>query len=106
MEALVSSDVYSKIQEFVQSHALAVREVEHAPEGRTDAASRIRGNALAAAVKAMVVMVKRGSARLYAVVCVPGDRRVSFDEVKRVLNGDDARFAPQDRAAALTGCVM
>lgn len=102
-----SVSVYERLMSFAASNGLPVRELDHAPEGRTDLASKIRGHSLASAVKAMVVMVKRGkSDRRYFLACVPGDRRVDFSAIKRLGAGDDVRFAPEDRAASMTGCVM
>lgn len=98
---------YERIYQFGLAHGLLLREVEHLAEGRTDVVSKMRGNELSAAVKAMVVMVKRGKLdRRYFLVCIPGDRRVNFDTIKKLGAGNDARFAPEDRASALTGCQM
>jgi Ala-tRNA(Pro) deacylase len=103
----VDIDIFDRIIALLAQGGADYRLLEHAPEGRTDIASRIRGNSLAEAAKAMVLAVRREDGdRRFALAVVPGDRRVSFDAVARVMRGRKASLASADDAGALTGCAM
>jgi Ala-tRNA(Pro) deacylase len=98
---------YDRIINFTNDHQIPFREVEHSPEGRTDVVSAIRGNRIEQAVKAIVMIVKVDrKVRRKFLICVPGDRRVSFTKVARAGGGGEARFAPPELAESLTGCAM
>jgi Ala-tRNA(Pro) deacylase len=98
---------YDRVLSFLNEHEIPFREIEHAPEGRTDVVSAMRGNRIEQAVKAIVMIVKLDrKTRRNFLICVPGDRRVDFSKVAQVAGGGEARFAPPDLAQALTGCSM
>ncbi|WP_328545786.1 YbaK/EbsC family protein [Streptomyces platensis] len=82
------------------------RLIEHAPEGRTDVVSALRGNALAQAAKCIVVRVKvtKKSSR-YALAVVPGDRRVDLARLKELYDARHVSFADQATAERLSHCV-
>jgi Ala-tRNA(Pro) deacylase len=102
-----SGELHDRLVALFQEGGATFRVVEHAAEGRTEVISEIRGNALAQAAKAMVLMVKQGKKdRRYFLCVVPGDRRIDMDVVKSLGKGTHAMFAPQDIAEKLAGCVM
>ncbi|MDK0521947.1 YbaK/EbsC family protein [Streptomyces sp. ML-6] len=81
------------------------RIIDHAPEGRTDLASELRGHRLEMAAKCMVVNVRRkqdGDHHVLAVV--PGHRRVDLRSVRKLFGGNDATLGDRDEAERLTGC--
>lgn len=91
---------------FVQNK-ISFELIIHEPEGRTDLASKIRGNKLNEAAKAMVLMAKfQNGCQKYYLAVVPGDCRIDFEAVKRFSKGSKVRLAPADKASELTGCVM
>jgi Ala-tRNA(Pro) deacylase len=80
------------------------RVIEHEPEGRTEIVSGYRGNAVAAAAKCIVVMVKVGKkVTRYFLAVVPGDARVDLAALKESVGGTYVAFASTDRAEALAG---
>ena len=80
--------------------------IEHAPEGRTEIVSPLRGNTLAEAAKCIILMVKIGKkVTKYVLAVVPGDARVSLDAVKSLLGGTYISFASTDIAERLAGSV-
>jgi Ala-tRNA(Pro) deacylase len=81
------------------------RIIDHLPEGRTEAASKLRGHALDAAAKCLVLRLKTGKARRYVLVVVPGDRRVDIAAVRDLYGSRNAAVAPAAVAERLTGCV-
>jgi Ala-tRNA(Pro) deacylase len=99
---------FDKIVELLQKNNVVFRVVEHIPEGRTEAISKIRGNELRQGMKAMVLMVKLNKKdRKYYLAVVPGDQSLDMNAIKsysHALGG--VMFAPIDRAAALTECDM
>jgi Ala-tRNA(Pro) deacylase len=85
----------------LEDYGIRYRVIDHPPEGRTEAASVIRGHPLAQAAKCMVVEVRM---ERYALCVVPGDTRVDLDAVRRLYGGTRARLAPQQTAERLTNC--
>ncbi|WP_328321975.1 YbaK/EbsC family protein [Streptomyces sp. NBC_00388] len=82
------------------------RVLAHPPEGRTDAASLLRGHPLRQAAKTIVVRVALGRKKSrYVLAVVPGDRRVDLGAVVGVAGGVRAGFADRATAERLTGCV-
>jgi Ala-tRNA(Pro) deacylase len=78
--------------------------IDHAPEGRTELVSPLRGNELSQAAKCIVVMVKLGKkAKRHVLAVVPGDARVDLGALKRLLGGTYAAFASPDVAERLAG---
>jgi threonyl-tRNA synthetase len=105
MEA-VKQDAYAHLIQLLENQGAHYRAIDHAPEGRTEVVSELRGNPLAHAAKCMVVMVKLDKKeKRYCLAVVPGDAKVDLNAVKRLYEGEYAGFAPQPVAEELTGCV-
>ncbi|MFE9701945.1 YbaK/EbsC family protein [Streptomyces sp. NPDC005930] len=82
------------------------RVIDHAPEGHTERASRLRAHPLPQAAKSLVVRVATGRrSRQYVLAVVPGDRRVDLDGVRGTYGGAEAAFAARDVAERLAGSV-
>ncbi|TYC13388.1 YbaK/prolyl-tRNA synthetase associated domain-containing protein [Actinomadura syzygii] len=80
--------------------------IDHAPEGRTDLVSALRGHDVARAAKCLVVMVKIGKkVTRHVLAVVPGDARLDLQAVKALLEGTYAAFASRDKAEELAGSV-
>lgn len=54
------TDTYDRFIALLDGGAARYRLIDHASEGRTELVSALRGNALAAAAKCLVIMVKLG----------------------------------------------
>jgi Ala-tRNA(Pro) deacylase len=103
MEAL---DTYSRLIELLDRHNASYRLIDHAPEGRTEVVSPMRGNALSQAAKCIVLMVKIGKkVTKYILAVVPGDRKVDLQAVKAQMGATYVAFASQDIAERLAGSV-
>lgn len=82
------------------------RLIDHAPEGRTEAVSALRGHHVAQAAKCLIIMVKVGKKRKrHVLAVVPGDARVDLQAIKALVGGGYAAFADRDRAEELAGSV-
>src|SRR5262249_10801772 len=82
------------------------RLISHALEGRTEAASIIRGHRLAQAAKCIILQVRNGKKTTqYVLAVVPGDRKVDIEKVNRLFCGTSAAFAPRKIAERLDRTV-
>jgi Ala-tRNA(Pro) deacylase len=95
---------YAKLVALLDGGGARYELIDHAPEGRTELVSPLRGNELSQAAKCIVVMVKLGKkAKRHVLAVVPGDARVDLDALKRLLGGTYAAFASPDVAERLAG---
>ncbi len=102
----MADDAYERLIAFLDTGAARYRLIDHAPEGRTEIVSPMRGNVLADAAKCMIVMVKIGKKQTrYVLAVVPGDVRVRLNAVKALFGGTYVSFASQDVAERLAGSV-
>jgi Ala-tRNA(Pro) deacylase len=101
-------NVFDKVVSLLQTHHTTFRVLEHPPEGRTEYISKIRGNELCQAMKAMVVMAKMTKKeRKYYLAILPGNCSLDLNAVKEFSNATEGvMLAPLDRAKALTECEM
>jgi Ala-tRNA(Pro) deacylase len=101
-----SADTYIQLIAFLDQHGVAYRLIDHAPEGRTEIVSPLRGNALSQAAKCIVLMIKLGKkVTRYMLAVVPGDARVDLQAVKALMRGTYVAFASSDIAERLAGSV-
>ena len=99
-------DLYERLVSELDAAGARYRLIDHAPEGRTDVVSALRGHPVAAAAKCLVVMVKVGRKQSrYVLAVVPGDARVDLAAVRGLLGGTYVAFAGKDKAEELAGSV-
>ncbi|GAA4631870.1 hypothetical protein GCM10023196_062950 [Actinoallomurus vinaceus] len=99
-------DLYERLIADLESAGARYRLIDHAPEGRTDLVSALRGHDVASAAKCLIVMVKIGKKQTrYTLAVVPGDARLDLQAVRALLGGTYATFASKDRAEELAGSV-
>lgn len=99
---------FDKIVELLQAHDIPFRVCEHEGEGRCDVISKIRGNELGQAMKAMVIMAKMNKKdRKYYLAVIPGNQSLDMNAIKRFSGAlEGVMLAPADRAKAFTECEM
>src|SRR5260221_14454484 len=101
-----AGDTYTQLIAFLDQHGVPYRLIDHAPEGRTELVSPMRGNALSQAAKCIVLMVKIGKkVTRYILAVIPGDTKVDLQAVKALLKGTYVAFASSDIAESLAGSV-
>ena len=101
-----SADTYTQLISFLDQHDVAYRLIDHAPEGRTEIVSSLRGNVLSQAAKCIVLMVKIGKkVTRYVLAVIPGDARLDLQAVKALMHGTYVAFASTDIAERLAGSV-
>jgi Ala-tRNA(Pro) deacylase len=99
-------DTYTHLIALLDRQGAQYRLIDHAPEGRTELVSPMRGNALSQAAKCIVLMVKIGKkVTRYVLAVVPGDAKVDLTAVKALMQGTYVAFASSDVAERLAGSV-
>jgi Ala-tRNA(Pro) deacylase len=99
-------DTYTQLIEFLDQHKAQYRLIDHAPEGRTEIVSVMRGNELSQAAKCIILMVKIGKkVTRYILGVIPGDARLDLNAVKALAGGTYIAFASADIAERLAGSV-
>src|SRR5687768_13911486 len=97
-------DPYDKLIALLDEHHASYRVLEHAPEGRTEIVSTMRGNTVDDAAKCMITMVKLGKKRTkYVLAVVPGGVKVDLAQLKAIMGGTYAAFADPHIAEDLAG---
>ena len=103
---MASEDTYTQLIGFLDRHGVQYRLIDHAPEGRTEFVSPMRGNALSQAAKCIVLMVKVGKKiTRYVLGVIPGDVRLDLNAVKVLMKGTYVSVASPDIAERLAGSV-
>lgn len=99
-------DTYTRLLALLDQQGIPYRLIDHAPEGRTELVSAMRGNTLPQAAKCIILMVKLGKkVTRYILAVVPGDARVDLQAVKALLQGSYVAFASSEIAERLAGSV-
>lgn len=100
-------DTYDKLIALVDTHKARYRLIDHAPEGRTEIVSPMRGNKLSQAAKCMVLAVHLGKKETkYVLGVIPGDKRIDFEAVKTLLQASYVSFASAEATEELSGSVV
>ncbi len=99
-----TSDMYSKLIEFLDQGGAQYRLIDHIPEGRTEIISPIRGNQLSQAAKCIVIMIKIGKKeKKFVLAVVPGDAKVDLEALKTLFDASYISFATPQIAEELAG---
>ena len=104
--AAADRDVYARLIAELDASGCRYRLIEHAPEGRTEVVSALRGHVLASAAKCLILLVKIGKKQTrYVLAVVPGDARVDLAAVRALLGASYVAFADTGTAEQLAGSV-
>ncbi|HKR56263.1 MAG TPA: YbaK/EbsC family protein [Gemmatimonadales bacterium] len=98
---------YDRLIALLDEKKARYRVIEHAPEGRTELISPIRGNPLSQAAKCIIVMLKPDKKTTkHVLVVVPGDTKVDFKALKAMYGASYCSFASVENAERLGGSVV
>ena len=104
---MAADGTYERLIALLDEHGATYRLIDHAPEGRTDIVSPMRGNELNKAAKCMIMIAKLGKKTTkYVLGVIPGDRRLNLPAVKALLNATYVSFASADVAERLAGSTV
>ncbi|MGW0804770.1 YbaK/prolyl-tRNA synthetase associated domain-containing protein [Nonomuraea sp. NPDC002799] len=102
----LNGSAYDRLIADLDGAGARYRLIDHAPEGRTEQVSALRGNDVAQAAKCLIVMVKVGKKQTrHVLAVVPGDARLDLQAVKAMLDGTYVAFAAKEKAEELAGSV-
>ena len=96
---------FDQLVSLLDANAARFRVLEHPAEGRSDLVAQIRGTAPGQGAKAMLCRSKDGEPA-YALVVLPGDRKLDFKRVAQALGLKKATLASPEEAMAATGCAI
>jgi Ala-tRNA(Pro) deacylase len=100
------SDLYERLVASLDAGGARYRLIDHAPEGRTDLVSALRGHDVAQAAKCLVVMAKLGKKQTrYVLAVIPGDARLDLEALKSLLGATYLAFASTAKTEELAGSV-
>jgi Ala-tRNA(Pro) deacylase len=103
-KALMAEDTYGQLIRLLDECGARYRLIDHAPEGRTEIVSPMRGHDPRQAAKCIVLMVKSGKkTSKYVLAVVLGDRRVDLGVVKALFGATYVSFASTEIAERLAG---
>src|SRR6185369_1616135 len=98
---------YDRLIALLDQHGARYRLIDHAPEGRTELVSPLRGNKVEQAAKCIILLIKQGKKTTkYVLAVVPGDRRVDRAAIKAATNATYVAFADAAMAEALAQSVV
>jgi Ala-tRNA(Pro) deacylase len=101
-----SHQTYAALIALLARHAARCREITHAPEGRTELVSELRGHPVAQAAKCIILIVKLGKkVTRFVLAVVPGDKRVDVNKVMALWRATYVGFAATDVAERLARSV-
>jgi Ala-tRNA(Pro) deacylase len=105
-ESAPAPDAYARLIADLDAGGARYRLIDHAPEGRTELVSALRGHDVAHAAKCLIVMVKVGKKQTrYVLAVVPGNARLDLEALKSLLGGTYVAFAAKAKAEELAGSV-
>ena len=96
---------FDRLVALLEAQGARFRVIEHPAEGRSDLVAQLRGTAPGQGAKAMLCRSKDGDPA-YALVVLPGDRKLDFKRVAQALDMKKATLASPEEAIAVTGCVI
>ena len=95
------------IEALLTERNILYKKFVHEPVRTSEEASKLRPEyTLAQGAKALIVRVKRGSEKSFAMVVVPGDKKFDSKKLKEVLGASDIRFATPEEVATITDGVQ
>ena len=96
---------YEGILNLLRSSGIAFERIEHEPVHTCEQAASVRGLKLEQGAKSLLFKFKAAEA-VFVLVVLPGNRRVSSKELKRLLRVKDVRFASPAEVKEHMGCEI
>ena len=99
-------DLYTQLIDLLDKNKAHYRLITHAPEGRTEIVSPMRGNELSQAAKCIVMILKlKNKTTKYVLGVVPGDAKIDLEAMKELFGATYVAFATTEIAEELAGSV-
>ncbi len=86
---------------------MAYETFEHEPVRTSEEAAKIRiGYSLKQGAKTVILRVKGGGKKYFAMIVLPGDKRFNNQKVKKFFDAKDIRFATEKEVIGVTNGVL
>lgn len=107
MQLTAYHPVVSEIIALLSEHTMWYETFEHEAVRTSEEAAKVRtGYTLNQGTKALILRVKAGSKKFFAMVIVPGDKKFDSEKVKTLLRSKDIRFATEEEVKEITKGVL
>ena len=98
---------YEQLIALLDRNGATYRLIDHAPEGRTELVSALRGHDPSKAAKCMIMIAKLGRKETKFVLgVIPGDRRLDLAKIKVLLGASFLSFPSPEVAERLGGSAV
>ena len=99
--------VVAKIESLLDKEGVSFQRFEHEAVRTSEEASAIRPDFdISQGTKSLIVRVKKGGEKYFAMVVVPGDKKFYTKKVREVLGAKDIRFATEEEVSEVTDGVQ
>jgi len=102
----MSEQIFERLKELLSSQNADFRTVSHASAKTSAEVAVARGTQLGQGAKALVCVVKGGSAKRYVLAVLPADYKADLQLIAQALGGTRASLASPDEVMRLTDCVF
>ncbi|MDN8599993.1 YbaK/prolyl-tRNA synthetase associated domain-containing protein [Citrobacter sp. S2-9] len=105
-EVVKGTATHQRLIALLSQEGATWREVSHAPVGKCEAVSEIRGTALGQGAKALVCKVKGNGVNQHVLAILAADQQADLAQLATHLGGLRASLASPAEVDELTGCVF
>jgi prolyl-tRNA editing enzyme YbaK/EbsC (Cys-tRNA(Pro) deacylase) len=99
--------VTEKIASLLRERGVWFETFEHEPVRTSEEAAAVRPEySISQGSKALIVRMKKGSEKFFAMVVVPGDKKFDVKKLKATFGLSDLRFATEAEVGEITGGVL
>ncbi|WET39008.1 YbaK/prolyl-tRNA synthetase associated domain-containing protein [Citrobacter enshiensis] len=105
-EVVKGTATHQRLIALLSQEGATWREVSHAPVGKCEAVSEIRGTALGQGAKALVCKVKGNGVNQHVLAILAADQQADLAQLATHLGGLRASLASPVEVDELTGCVF
>ena len=99
----MSQVIYQKIIDLLDKENAKYEVLEHKSEGKCEDVSKIRGNKIEEANKALIVRAKGNGEKCYFLLALRADQKADF---AKLGDYNDVRMCDPAKVEELTGCVI
>lgn len=106
-ESMPFHPVAGQIEQLLKDRGYWYQRFEHEAVRTSEEAALVRPDySISQGSKALIVRIKRGADKSFAMLVVPGDRRFDIVKARQVLQSSDIRFANETEVDELTSGVL
>lgn len=101
------TSAYEDCRRLLDAAGIAYIDIEHEPEGQTEAVSLLRGHPVSQAAKCIILIVKIGKKHTrFVLAVIRGDGKIDMNRIRDLYSATYVGFAGRDVAERLAGSPM